>query len=114
VPVELGCEVIVPFGTRTVTGFVVGHASSAPVELRDIVDVVGDGPAVDPEVLELCRWISEYYVAPLGEVIRAALPRGERAEATRRVQKSQAGPQQLKDESAQVAAVGLTPESHRS
>jgi primosomal protein N' (replication factor Y) len=100
VSAELGSEVIVPFGARTVTGFVVGHAASAPVELRDIVEVVGDGPAVDPEVLELCRWISEYYVAPLGEVIRAALPRGERAEASRRLHLSEAGRQLLKDEAA--------------
>lgn len=107
--VELGTEVIVPFGARTVTGFVVGYAHSAPVELRDIVEVVGDGPAVDSEVLELCRWISDYYVAPLGEVIRASLPRGERAAASRRLQLTGAGRSLLKDEAAgRMSMVGLS------
>jgi primosomal protein N' (replication factor Y) len=87
----LGTQVIVPFGRRTVTGFVVGYTQIAPESLREIVEVVGDGPALDQSVLELCRWAASYYLAPLGEVLSAALPRGERASSSRRVHLTEAG-----------------------
>ena len=87
----VGTEVIVPFGSRQVTGFVVGHPKSAAGPLRDITDVVGDGPAIDDSILDLCRWAAGYYLAPLGEVLRSALPRGERAIASRRIRLTEAG-----------------------
>jgi primosomal protein N' (replication factor Y) len=87
----LGTEVIVPFGARQVTGFVVGHPETAAGPVRDITDVVGDGPAIDESILELCRWAAGYYLAPLGEVLRSALPRGERAIASRRIRLTETG-----------------------
>src|SRR3954467_7033519 len=87
----VGTQVVVPFGTRMVTGFVVGHCDSAPGPVRDIEEVVGEGPVVDEEILEMCRWAASYYLAPLGEVLRGALPQGERAEAARRVRLTDAG-----------------------
>src|SRR6185369_6126809 len=33
-------------------------------------------PVCNPEILELARWVSDYYACPLGEVIKAALPPG--------------------------------------
>jgi primosomal protein N' (replication factor Y) len=82
---------VVPFGSRMVTGFVVAHRDQATGSVRDIEEVVGEGPAVDEEVLELCRFAASYYVAPLGEVLRAALPQAERAEASRRMRLSETG-----------------------
>lgn len=87
----LGTEVIVRFGSRQVTGFVVGHPESAAGPVRDITEVVGDGPAIEEPILELCRWAAGYYLAPLGEVLRSALPRGERAVASRRLRLTEAG-----------------------
>jgi primosomal protein N' (replication factor Y) len=87
----LGAQVVVPFGARMVTGFVVAHRDHASGSVRDIEEVVGEGPAVDEEILELCRFAASYYVAPLGEVLRAALPQSERAEAARRLRLSEAG-----------------------
>src|SRR4051794_27278546 len=74
-----------------VTGFVVGHPAHAAGAVRDIEEVVSDTPAVDAEILELCRFAAGYYQAPLGEVLRAALPQSERAEAARRVRLTDAG-----------------------
>jgi primosomal protein N' (replication factor Y) len=94
VPLALGSQVIVPFGRRTVTGFVVGYHAGGTTETRDvreILEVVGTGPALDESVLELCRWAASYYLAPLGEVLSAALPSGERASASRRVSLTDAG-----------------------
>ena len=91
----LGTQVVVPFGRRTVTGFVVGHvdglASDIPHDVRQILETVGDGPALDESVLELCRWAASYYLAPLGEVLCAALPSGERASTSRRLRLTPAG-----------------------
>ena len=83
--VPIGTQVVVPFGTRTVTGFVVGHDATAADEtaLKDIEEVVAGAPAFDEAMIAFCRWVADYYYAPLGEVLRAALPQGEKAAAVR-------------------------------
>jgi primosomal protein N' (replication factor Y) len=90
--VPVGAQVVVPFGARTVTGFVVGHAPSAGAgELKDIEEVVAGEPAFDEAMVAFCRWVADYYYAPLGEVLRAALPQGEKAESVRAVRLTEAG-----------------------
>ena len=78
----IGAQVVVPFGARTVTGFVVGaRAPAAPdgATTLDIEAVVAGEPAFDEAMIGFCRWVADYYQAPLGEVLRAALPQGEQA-----------------------------------
>jgi primosomal protein N' (replication factor Y) len=89
--VAIGTQVVVPFGRRTVTGFVVGHAAAASGELKDIEEVVAGEPAFDDAMIAFCRWVADYYYAPLGEVLRAALPQGEKAESVRAVRLTDAG-----------------------
>jgi len=89
--VAIGTQVVVPFGRRTVTGFVVGHAATAGGELKDIEEVVAGEPAFDEAMIAFCRWVADYYYAPLGEVLRAALPHGEKAESVRAVRLTDAG-----------------------
>jgi primosomal protein N' (replication factor Y) (superfamily II helicase) len=75
-PIAPGTRVRVPFSGRKLIGWVVGEATP-PRELKRIhhVDaVLDDAPGVPPDVLDLCRWISEYYLTPLGMVLRGALP----------------------------------------
>jgi primosomal protein N' (replication factor Y) (superfamily II helicase) len=106
----LGSQVIVPFGTRTVTGFVVGYRDGAKPqqEVREILDSVADGPALSEPVLELCRWAAEYYLAPLGQVLCAALPSGERASLSRRLRLTEVGKAALeKGGGAGLAAMAL-------
>ena len=76
-PVEVATRVTIPFGKREVQGFVVGTRADKPSELekvRPITGVVDSVPLIRPDVFELCRWISEYYMAPFGEVLKGALP----------------------------------------
>ena len=77
-PVEAGCRVIVPFRKRDVEGFVVGLRKDAPrdVAVHDVRSVVDAGPLLRSDIFELCRWIANYYVSPIGEVLKAALPPG--------------------------------------
>ncbi|HEY7169694.1 MAG TPA: primosomal protein N' [Vicinamibacterales bacterium] len=89
-----GARVVVPLGSRAVTGIVVetgvgpdGVDRSAIKPIRQLLD--GE-PFVPSDVVELARWTAEYYAAGAGEAITAVLPpkaRGERADAhkTRRV-----------------------------
>lgn len=75
-PLPLPARVKVPFGSREVQGFIVGfrHDKPADVEVRPIADILDSEPLVRPDVFELCKWISTYYMAPLGEVLKGALP----------------------------------------
>ncbi len=78
-----GSRIAVPFGRKLVTGYIVAlHAQLRSgtslkeenvKEAREILDTV---PLVTAEMLELTRWVSEYYLAPWGEVLKAALPPG--------------------------------------
>jgi primosomal protein N' (replication factor Y) len=70
-----GSRVLVPFGRRERIGWIdriVGETDLARV--RDLHGVLDDHPSAPPHLLRLCRWIAEYYVAPLGQVLRTALP----------------------------------------
>jgi primosomal protein N' (replication factor Y) len=75
--VRLGSRVEVPFGAKRNTGFVVGLSDAAPEgsKIKPIHAVLDDDePALLPEIIELCKWAAEYYIAPLGEMLRVALP----------------------------------------
>ena len=75
--VRLGSRVEVPFGTQRSTGFVVALTDDARgtknvKAIRAVLD--DDEPSLIPEILDLCRWAAEYYLAPIGEMLRVALP----------------------------------------
>ena len=70
---EAGTRVRVPFRDRTLVGWVLGPGSEVP-GLKDVVAVLEDRPSVGGELLDLALWIAEYYVVPLGLVLRAMLP----------------------------------------
>ncbi len=89
-----GCRVLVPFGNRGVTGVVISTAQDPPAELariRAIDALLDQQPAVSTELLELCLWLAAYYEAPLGEVLRAALPAGAQVSASQIVRITDAG-----------------------
>ena len=70
-----GTRVMVPFRNRTLVGWVLGPGSEVP-RVRDVLSVLEAEPSVSGELLELARWIAEYYVAPAGIVLRTMLPAG--------------------------------------
>ena len=76
-PAVPGRRVLVPFGPRRVTGYVLGPADAAPSnELKDILDVLDEAPLFTEDLIPFFRWIADYYIYPLGEVIKGALPGG--------------------------------------
>ncbi len=72
-----GMRVLVPFGNRRVTGYVLGPGhESTEFKAKSIHEVMDGAPLFPPAMIQLFRWVSDYYIHPLGEVIKAALPKG--------------------------------------
>ncbi|MGH7477148.1 MAG: replication restart helicase PriA [Longimicrobiales bacterium] len=71
-----GTRVLVPFGRRRLIGWVTGREAREPERgaVREVLRVLDRQPTATPELLRLCEWIAGYYHAPLGQVLRTALP----------------------------------------
>src|SRR5262249_54165756 len=75
--IDVGCRVVVPFRKREVEGFVVALHDAVPeVDALAVKEAVDKTQLLRREIFKLCLWISEYYVSPLGEVLKGALPPG--------------------------------------
>jgi len=72
-----GMRVLIPFGTRRVTGYVLALGKEPGEFTAKSIHGVLDGAPIFPfSMIELFRWVSDYYIHPLGEVILTALPAG--------------------------------------
>src|SRR6185503_1732509 len=109
--VRLGSRVEVPFGAKRSTGFVVGLIDATDVKkIKPIRAVLDDEePALVPEIIELCRWAAEYYIAPLGEMLRMALPANMSARGRREVRLSDASGPALEADRPLIDALRLKP-----
>jgi primosomal protein N' (replication factor Y) len=88
----VGTRVLVPFGRRKVTGFVVAEGVDAEVDgVKDVFEVLDVAPVVDPPMIELTKWIADYYLASWGEVLRATLPPGINMESRRFLRATEEG-----------------------
>jgi primosomal protein N' (replication factor Y) (superfamily II helicase) len=72
-----GCRLIVPFGSRKLTGIALRcHDDPPDLDVKPALRLVDAEPVLDEELLALGRWIAQYYCAPLGEVLRTMTPLG--------------------------------------
>lgn len=80
--VRMGVRVVVPLGrSKTYTAMAVRtHGDKPEFDTRDIIQVVDDSPVLPERQLRLWQWISTYYMCALGDVFKAALPAGLKAE----------------------------------
>ena len=76
--VQVGVRVVVPFSkSKRYTAIVARcHDDKPDFEVRDAEEVLDEQPILMPQQLHLWQWISQYYMAPLGDVMNAALPAG--------------------------------------
>jgi primosomal protein N' (replication factor Y) (superfamily II helicase) len=73
--VQPGCRLVVPFGTRKLTGVILRcHDEKPDVPTREAFRLIDSQPVLDAELLALGRWIAGYYCSQLGEVLRGMLP----------------------------------------
>jgi primosomal protein N' (replication factor Y) len=77
---QIGMRVFVPFKGRKVTGFSIDLLEQPPEgveeKIREVENLLDEAPLIDPPMLRFYRWISDYYLYPLGEVIKTGLPPG--------------------------------------
>ena len=84
--VPLGSRVEAPFGRRRVIGVVVATdvTPHEEHEFKPLTSLIDEEPLVEPRLLELARWVSEYYIGPIGLATRLVAPPGG-VRASRRV-----------------------------
>ncbi|MGH9736678.1 MAG: hypothetical protein ACRD8A_19075, partial [Candidatus Acidiferrales bacterium] len=75
----VGRRVVVPFRNRPMIGVAIEEAERAPeaanrARIKTITELMDSRVALTPALIELGRWISRYYLAPIGETFRAMLP----------------------------------------
>jgi primosomal protein N' (replication factor Y) len=83
-----GMRVLVPFGRKLLTGYVVGFPERAQVlhvKLRAVKELLEPEPAIPAALVETALWVARYYFAPPGEVFRALFPAGTQVSGERRV-----------------------------
>lgn len=80
--VWMGVRVLVPLGrSKTYTAMAVRlHSEKPEFETRPIIQVIDAEPVLIEQQLRLWQWISTYYMSPIGDVFKAALPAGLKAE----------------------------------
>jgi len=115
-----GSRVIVQLGTKAQTGYIVAllprlraGTSLIESEIKDVQELLDIEPPLTSELLELTHWVSDYYAAPWGEVLRAALPAGINATVEQRFSIAKLGLEKLQtvqknnNDSASIQALRL-------
>ncbi len=75
-----GIMVSVPFRNKTVRGYVISLSKESRLkELKEIKDITDEAPILTEKILKLAHWISDYYLSPIGIVIKSLLPPGVRS-----------------------------------
>ena len=76
--VQVGQRALAPFGrNHTYTGIIVGlspHRPATDYELKPIQQVLDSGPIIRHPQYPLWQWMASYYLCPIGDVMKAALP----------------------------------------
>ncbi len=90
--VEAGCRVLAPFGGRRLAGVVLEVHNRAPgKEAKELLKLIEEEPVFSLEMLELGRWVADYYCASLGEVLRSMAPVGGQVRRTKVYRLTDAG-----------------------
>lgn len=87
--VKTGVRVIIPFGKKKIlTAIVAGIHTQPPkiYEAKYIMELLDEEPCINDQQMELFRWMAEYYMCHLGEVINAALPSGLKLNSESKIQ----------------------------
>ena len=99
---KVGSRVLVPLGATVTTGYVIALRASLRTgtslqesQLKEVKELLDLEPPLTPEVLALTQWVGNYYAAPWGEVMRAALPAGLNATIERTVSITDEGRRRL-------------------
>ena len=76
-PLDAGVRYRLPFGQGTRTGILLQPANAGDIDdarIKAVLERLDEQPVVDDHMLALARWMSDYYLQPLGEVVFQCLP----------------------------------------
>ena len=76
---DVGHRVLVPFRNRKIIGYILEREDDIgerEEDIKDILDILDPEPLFHPAVVPFFKWMSEYYLCPLGRLIQSALPAG--------------------------------------
>ena len=74
---SIGERALVPFGRRRVTGYILGPSENMDhSKIKLVLDILDETPLFHASMIPFFRWIADYYMYPIGEVIKSALPGG--------------------------------------
>ena len=113
--IKIGSRLLVPFGKRNITGYVVElHETLDEAleieesQIKDALELLDEEPLLTDEILRLTNWTADYYASSWGEVLKASLPAGVNVETEQIVQITSNGRDELlKVSSAKTAKVQL-------
>ncbi|MBI1939436.1 MAG: primosomal protein N' [Ignavibacteriales bacterium] len=85
--VKIGVRVVVPFGKRVLTGFVIGISETTDIKekIKNVKDVLDENPIFDERALKFYEWISDYYISSTGEALKNSVPYGTEVESKRKI-----------------------------
>lgn len=82
---KIGKRAEVKFGNRRLTGIILKVFETLPENLsfdkskiRPIIRVLDENPILTDELISLARWMSNYYITPIGEILSSMIPSGKR------------------------------------
>ena len=82
--IAIGKRALVPFGRRKVTGYIIESIPATDItSVKNIINLLDGEPLFDVQDLAFYRWISKYYMYPLGKTLKALLPGGIDVESNR-------------------------------
>ena len=78
-----GCRVRIPLRNRPATGTILQISDKMPAEfdLREILSMIDPEPLITPKLMQMGRWMAEYYGSPMELIMRALLPEAVRQES---------------------------------
>ena len=107
---RVGSRVMVQLGPKPTAAYIVdllprlrAGTSLVESEIKDIQELLDVDPPLTAEVLELSRWVADYYSAPWGEVLRAALPAGINATVEQAISITQKGRELFQSQTSAAA-----------
>ena len=84
---HIGVRAVVPFGKRTLTGFIITKSQTTTVKdkIKTVTDILDDRPIIPQNAIKFYEWLSEYYLSSLGEALKLAVPYGTDVESKRKI-----------------------------
>jgi len=83
VSLELGARLLVPLGTRVQIAYFVRSIDQTDIEnIKDVLEIIDTTSPLPPLLIKLLQWISDYYLAPIGSVMKAAFPQKSQYKVT--------------------------------